>query len=112
MASSGNTAPTSTPSTDQDDAESKYFHPKVDRFFFLQGLIKDKQHIVDVGCGNGQMALKLAERFPNVHVTGVDNSPDFVQYWFCHEEQCKNLRFVCCEAEDLPFGENSTPYAL
>ena len=36
--------------------------------------LHDGQHVLDLGCGWGSLALYLAERFPNMSVTGFSNS--------------------------------------
>ena len=36
-------------------------------------------HVFDVGCGGGQHAVHMASRRPDLHVTGVDLSPELVR---------------------------------
>jgi len=43
----------------------------------LAGFVTDGLRIVDVGCGNGIMAMELARRF-DVDVTGIDFSPEMI----------------------------------
>lgn len=35
--------------------------------------------VLEVGCGNGYLLAVMRERFPNVHLTGVDYSPDMLE---------------------------------
>ena len=39
---------------------------------FNRILIQEEMKVLDVGCGNGAFAIKLAEAFPNLSLTGVD----------------------------------------
>ena len=36
-------------------------------------------HVLDVSCGGGQHAVHMASRRPDLHVTGVDLSPELVR---------------------------------
>jgi trans-aconitate 2-methyltransferase len=49
-------------------------------FFDLVGRVPDGKvdSVVDLGCGTGELTLALAERWPDAHVLGVDNSPDML----------------------------------
>lgn len=38
----------------------------------------DTRHIVDLGCGPGTLTRQLAERWPEVRVVGIDNSPEML----------------------------------
>jgi 2-polyprenyl-3-methyl-5-hydroxy-6-metoxy-1,4-benzoquinol methylase len=38
----------------------------------VAGHLKDATHILDLACGNGSMAMALAQANPNAHVVGVD----------------------------------------
>jgi trans-aconitate 2-methyltransferase len=37
------------------------------------------QHIVDLGCGPGNVTALLRERWPDASVTGIDNSPEMLE---------------------------------
>ncbi len=34
--------------------------------------------ILDVGCGTGELAIKLARKYPNSHIVGIDSSPEMI----------------------------------
>src|SRR5262249_7427301 len=38
----------------------------------------EPRQIVDLGCGTGELTRALAERWPEAHVLGVDNSPQML----------------------------------
>lgn len=48
------------------------------RFAVASHLLKDCTHVLDVACGNGAMAFKLAQDHPTMRVTGVDYSPALI----------------------------------
>ncbi len=41
--------------------------------------VADPHHVVDLGCGAGNLTRLLAQRWPRAHVTGVDASPAMVE---------------------------------
>ena len=40
--------------------------------------LKEPRTIIDIGCGPGNSTQALAARFPNAHLTGLDNSPTMI----------------------------------
>jgi len=62
----------------------------------------DYQNILDIGCGTGTMAAKLAKKFPKAEIVGLDLAPGMV-------EQAKKkikgpkVKFLAGDAEALPF---------
>lgn len=49
-------------------------------FWGFKQLKNPPASILDVGCGGGQLAIKLAKHFPNAHVKGIDLSSDAIAY--------------------------------
>ncbi|MBV9592184.1 MAG: trans-aconitate 2-methyltransferase [Actinobacteria bacterium] len=39
----------------------------------------EPRHVVDLGCGPGELTLTLAQRWPNAVVEGIDSSPEMIQ---------------------------------
>ncbi len=39
--------------------------------------VKDRS-LLDVGCGGGQAAIRMKERYPHLHLTGVDLSREMI----------------------------------
>lgn len=51
------------------------------------------RHVVDLGCGPGNLTATLAERWPGAHVTGLDSSPDMLARAEAHAGRLPNLSF-------------------
>lgn len=57
--------------------------PKLEQL--IQRLTADKSRsetilsVIDVGCGTGILSLEIAKRFPQVHVTGMDNCAELIE---------------------------------
>jgi trans-aconitate 2-methyltransferase len=49
-------------------------------FFSLLERVPERPYreIVDLGCGSGVLTRSLAERWPEAHVVGLDNSPEML----------------------------------
>src|SRR5262245_11376021 len=41
-------------------------------------MLKDVQRAIDLGCGPGNSTVVLRERWPNAHITGLDNSAEML----------------------------------
>ncbi|NWG05433.1 MAG: methyltransferase domain-containing protein [Chloroflexi bacterium] len=50
-------------------------------FFDLLAMVdvRPNLRVVDLGCGTGELTRKLADAFPNSHVTGLDSSPQMLE---------------------------------
>ena len=63
--------------------------------------------VLDIGCGDGKVTAEIARSLPGGNVTGVDSSPDMIQFardHFPHREY-PNLSFMLIDARNLPFFE-------
>ena len=68
---------------------------------FLASVSPDNRLALDVGCGNGQLALRLAENFERV--IGIDPSVDQIAHAVHHER----VEYRCAPAEQLPVPDRS-----
>jgi trans-aconitate methyltransferase len=67
---------------------------------FLEGLSLSKRAaVLDLGCGDGALAERLATSYPSASVTGVDASPSMVAT--ARRRSRENLRFEIWRAQDL-----------
>ena len=54
--------------------------------------------IYDLGCGTGNVTLRLADRWPGAHITGVDSSPEMLR---CAREASEDQRRVDWQEADV-----------
>lgn len=70
----------------------------------IGALVSPGMRILDVGCGGGRFAIRLAERFPEVTVTGLDLSPEQIARAKRRGRALGDrLSFVQGTAVELPF---------
>lgn len=72
--------------------------------------VKDRQHIVEIGMGNGFFVKEILSRAKDVQYTGCDYSEDMVKAAsILNAEAVSNgsARFVRTPADDLPFDFHS-----
>ncbi len=63
--------------------------------------------ILDAGCGTGQLLRRLAQRFPDAVLTGVDPAADMVRRARQAVSDGVPVTFAEARAEHLPFGDAS-----
>lgn len=65
-------------------------------------LPKAPTSILDVGCGGGQMTLKLAHRYPKAKVRGIDLSKEAINFAKAQATPLpRNLKFSICKTPEL-----------
>jgi len=67
----------------------------------------EKDLIVDLGCGPGNISEKLAIRWPHAEVVGIDGSKEMIlraeynKKISNNQKKLKNLRYVCFDIKDI-----------
>lgn len=67
--------------------------------------LNESSALLDVGCGTGEILSRIATENPNVQLYGLDMSPKMLQIAM-NKDVKKKIRYVCGDAEKLPFEEN------
>lgn len=63
------------------------------------------RHVVDLGCGPGNLTATLAERWPGAEVLGIDSSAEMLHKAAEHSARASNLSFAQADiAEWMPSG--------
>lgn len=97
------------------DASVGYDKPALRFFIHAADRLADSmvlggnEHILDVACGTGTVALACARRLGNGHVTGVDLSEGMLEKARAKAtaQQLDNLTFHCSDLESMDFGTNT-----
>ncbi len=69
--------------------------------------LSEKDLIVDLGCGPGNISEKLAIKWPNTEVVGIDGSKEMIMRAEYNKETStqkkylKNLRYICSDIKDI-----------
>jgi len=67
----------------------------------------EKDLIVDLGCGPGNISKKLAIKWPNTEVVGIDGSKEMIlraeynKNICTREKKLKNLSYICSDIRDI-----------
>ena len=67
----------------------------------------EKDLIVDLGCGPGNISKKLAIKWPNTEVVGIDGSKEMIlraeynKEISVNKKKLKNLRYICSDIKDI-----------
>lgn len=59
---------------------------------------------IDIGCGNGALAIELAKRYPKAYVTGIDS---WIGIWDYSREGCERNAEIECVTDRLIFQKAS-----
>ncbi|MBL7150551.1 methyltransferase domain-containing protein [Candidatus Microgenomates bacterium] len=86
----------------------KFFYNEVEDYL---GDINGKK-VLSVGCGTGTLEIKLAEKFPNSKIVGLDLSPKMVKQARLKSKTLANVEFIEGNSESLPFNKKSFDVVL
>jgi ubiquinone/menaquinone biosynthesis C-methylase UbiE len=67
---------------------------------------------LDIGCGPGQIVLKLARRRPGWRFIGVDRSANMIRQALAAREQAARADFLVADGSRLPFADASFDLVL
>ena len=69
--------------------------------------LSEKDLIVDLGCGPGNISEKLAIKWPNTEVVGIDGSKEMIlraeynKSISTNQKKLKNLRYICSDIKNI-----------
>ena len=69
--------------------------------------LNEKDLIVDLGCGPGNISERLAIKWPNTEVIGIDGSKEMIlrakynKKISTNQKKLKNLRYICSDIKDI-----------
>lgn len=71
----------------------------------LTPYLKDKQKVLDLGCGDGNLLLSLRRRYPNSQLTGIDLSKARCEKL---RSSKNNIRVICSDVTDIKSLKSNT----
>ncbi len=66
---------------------------------------EDFTDLLDCGCGPAPMLPLLHEKYPHMHYTGIDLTPEMIEV--ARQKQIENADLLVGDCEDLPFEKDS-----
>ena len=80
---------------------------QINHYLFRKNIsLGEKDLIVDLGCGPGNISEKLAIKWPNTEVVGIDGSKEMIlraEYNknISANQKLKNLRYICSDIKEI-----------
>jgi ubiquinone/menaquinone biosynthesis C-methylase UbiE len=78
----------------------------------VAAVLTEGERVIEVGCGEGQLTARLAERLPSCSVVGIDLSPAMIRRAIARNPRLPNLEFREADALSLPFADDEFSMAL
>jgi len=92
----------------QYDALAQVQQKVTDRFAeMLQGSLTSPASLLDIGAGTGRLLEKVSRMSPDTDLVGIDLAFGMTKVARHRLEQCGRAAFICSDAENLPFCEDS-----
>lgn len=67
---------------------------------------------LDIGSGTGALAFEVAKRLSGVHVTGIDLSPEYVEYATSQNQYPDRVTFQTGDAQQMKFADGTFDAAV
>lgn len=67
---------------------------------------KEKINVLDLGCGTGNISLKVKERFPNARITCVDMAENMIEIAKSKLASYNDIEFKIADFRDLDFQDD------
>ena len=102
----------------QSDLSCGYYHHALDAALGSVPALLDRLrggiHVLDIGCGHGHAALRIADAFPASRVTGIDLAPAGIAAASAEAERLdlRNARFAVRDAAEIEPGAHDLVLAL
>lgn len=69
--------------------------------------LRRRAHVLDIGCGTGDLVVALSQRLRDARIIGMDLSPSMLLYAGRHATTDGRLRFIVGDAASLPFDDGA-----
>jgi SAM-dependent methyltransferase len=100
----------------EDPREAQRLADKVDAgrwvATYLARCLKENDHVLDLGCGSGAIAVQIAREVPDGRVTGLDRSPDRLRHARKALSAVPNASAVLGDATSMPFTDGVFDVAI
>ena len=87
---------------------------QIDHYLIKNNIcLNEKELIVDLGCGPGNISEKLSIKWPKANVVGIDGSKEMIRIAELNKKnslnrgRLKNLRYICADIKSLKLSEIS-----
>src|SRR5262249_40942802 len=88
---------------------NKFRQERMQPFFDLVAMVKPQpnMHIIDLGCGTGELTAMLVDRLPDAYVLGIDSSTSMID-----QASPRSTEYLTFRLQDIADVEDYTSYDL